>query len=126
MIASFANKASEDIFDAKCSKKACKFCPAEIWKIATRKRDQLNKAEYLEDLRIPPAIVLRSVRMIDPVSTGSESTTNTFYASRGPIKVPQKLRSPTITNITRLPYNRPATHPGEMLLEEFLNPHGMT
>ncbi|GMQ82720.1 MAG: HigA family addiction module antitoxin [Rhodothermia bacterium] len=28
--------------------------------------------------------------------------------------------------MTRLPSNRPPTHPGEMLLEEFLNPLGMT
>ena len=28
--------------------------------------------------------------------------------------------------MTRLPLNRPPTHPGEMLLEEFLNPIGMT
>src|SRR5688500_8152821 len=28
--------------------------------------------------------------------------------------------------MTRLPKNRPPTHPGEMLLEEFLNPLGIT
>ena len=28
--------------------------------------------------------------------------------------------------MTRLPSNRPPTHPGEMLLEEFLRPLGMT
>jgi len=28
--------------------------------------------------------------------------------------------------VTRLPTHRPPTHPGEMLLEEFLKPHGMT
>lgn len=28
--------------------------------------------------------------------------------------------------MTRLPTHRPPTHPGEMLLEEFLNPLGMT
>jgi len=27
--------------------------------------------------------------------------------------------------VTRLPTHRPPTHPGEMLLEEFLEPHGM-
>lgn len=27
--------------------------------------------------------------------------------------------------MTRLPTHRPPTHPGEMLLEEFLEPHGM-
>lgn len=28
--------------------------------------------------------------------------------------------------MVRVPTNRPPTHPGEMLLEEFLNPMGMT
>lgn len=62
MIVSFANKASEDIFDGKRSKQASKVCPAELWKIATRKLDQLNQAEYLEDLRVPPGNRLEKLK----------------------------------------------------------------
>ena len=35
-------------------------------------------------------------------------------------------RSPTTTSQTMLPKNRIPTHPGEILLEEFLNPLGVT
>lgn len=28
--------------------------------------------------------------------------------------------------MTRIPKNRPPTHPGEMLLEEFIQPHGLS
>jgi proteic killer suppression protein len=54
MIISFADQASEDIFDGKRSKQARKACPVELWRIATRKLDQLNQAEELRDLRSPP------------------------------------------------------------------------
>ncbi len=38
-----------------------------------------------------------------------------------------KLQTITDSNITRkLPQNRPPTHPGEMLLEEFLKPLNIT
>ena len=54
MIVSFANQATEDIFDGKRSKRASKACPASLWKVAIRKLDQLNQAEFLDDLRSPP------------------------------------------------------------------------
>lgn len=47
--------------------------------------------------------------------------------------MPTKSKSPTITNLKsaklverRLPTHQPPTHPGEMLLEEFLKPLGIT
>ena len=43
--------------------------------------------------------------------------------------MPSKSKSPTITNSSgtrRLPKNRPPTHPGEMLLEEFIIPLEIT
>ena len=43
--------------------------------------------------------------------------------------MPLKLKSQTITKKTggrRLPQMRPPTHPGEMLLEEFVKPLGLT
>jgi len=39
--------------------------------------------------------------------------------------VQNKLKSPITTN-RRLPLMRPPTHPGEMLLEEFIKPLGLT
>ncbi len=54
MIVSFKNKNTEDIFNGKNSREARKVCPVSIWKVATRKLDQINAANTLNDLRIPP------------------------------------------------------------------------
>jgi len=62
MIISFADQASEDIFDGKRSKQARKACPVELWRIATRKLDQLNQAEELSDLLSPPGNKLERLK----------------------------------------------------------------
>ncbi len=54
MIRSFGNQGTKDIFDGKNSKSARKTCPRDCWKIAFRKLDQLDSAEAIEDLKIPP------------------------------------------------------------------------
>lgn len=54
MIKSFKNKGTEDIFNGKNTKDARVLCPREVWKIATRKLDQLDSASKLDDLKIPP------------------------------------------------------------------------
>ncbi|HQV30608.1 MAG TPA: type II toxin-antitoxin system RelE/ParE family toxin [Calditrichia bacterium] len=54
MIRSFANSASEDIFNGKQSKAARKLCPVNLWRIAARKFDQLDSVSTLEELNIPP------------------------------------------------------------------------
>ena len=41
-------------------------------------------------------------------------------------KRPQRGKSSQFTVVRRLPTNRPPTHPGEMLLEEFLKPLGIS
>ena len=62
MIVFFANQASEDIFNGKRSKQASKVCPASLWKVAIRKLDQLNQAEFLDDLRVPPGNRLEKLK----------------------------------------------------------------
>jgi toxin HigB-1 len=54
MIKSFKNKATEDIFNGKDTKLARKICPKNLWKIASRKLDQLDSVLSLDELRIPP------------------------------------------------------------------------
>jgi len=54
MIVTFKNKATEDLFNGVASKASRKTCPQSLWKVATRKLDQLDSAETLEDLRMPP------------------------------------------------------------------------
>jgi proteic killer suppression protein len=55
MILSFKDIGTEDIFNGENSKAARKACPESIWKVAGRKLEQLDSAETLDDLRIPPA-----------------------------------------------------------------------
>ena len=54
MIASFANTATEDIFDGRNSMDARRLLPRDLWKVAFRKLDQINVAVELDDLRVPP------------------------------------------------------------------------
>jgi proteic killer suppression protein len=54
MIKSFKNKATEDIFNGKATKAAMRTCPKKIWKIATRKLDQLDSILAFNELLVPP------------------------------------------------------------------------
>ncbi len=42
------------MFDVTHSKRASKSCPSDLWGVARRKLDQLNQADVLQDLRVPP------------------------------------------------------------------------
>jgi proteic killer suppression protein len=54
MTESFRDQATEDIFNGVNSKGARKSCPRKLWQIATRKLDQLDSVQSLEELKIPP------------------------------------------------------------------------
>ena len=54
MIRSFANRATEDIFNGKASPAARRTLPRQLVRAALRKLEQLDSVERLEDLRIPP------------------------------------------------------------------------
>ena len=54
MIESFHDRATEDIFNGVNSKAARSACPEKLWKIATRKLDQLDSVQSLEELKVPP------------------------------------------------------------------------
>ena len=54
MIKSFKDDGTEAIFNGRDSKKARKACPVRLWRVASRKLDQLDSAEQVEDLRVPP------------------------------------------------------------------------
>ncbi len=62
MIATFANKATEDIFDGRSSSSARRLLPRDLWKVAFRKLDQINGATAIDDLRIPPGNRLESLQ----------------------------------------------------------------
>ncbi len=54
MIKTFITIATEDIYNGKATKAAMRACPKKIWKIATRKLDQLDSILSLDELRVPP------------------------------------------------------------------------
>ena len=96
MIVNFADKTGEDVFDGVDSK-AARQIPPLIWKIAARKLDMLNAAHDLRDLKVPSA--------------------NRVEALKSQI---------IIKEYVMIPKNRKPTHPGEILLEEFLKPKGIS
>ena len=61
MIRSFANQATEDIFDGANSRIARRACPRNLWRVAARKLDLLDSAEILDDLKSPPGNRLESL-----------------------------------------------------------------
>jgi len=54
MIQSFKDQATEDIFNGVSSREARKALPKELWRVTTRKLDQLDSVTLLEELRVPP------------------------------------------------------------------------
>src|SRR5262245_39217866 len=54
MIQSFRNVGTEDIFNGRRSRAACSTCPQSLWKVATRKLDQLDSVTALHELQVPP------------------------------------------------------------------------
>ena len=54
MIVSFKDQATEDIFNGVNSKAARKSCPQTLWRIASRKLDQIDSAQELDELKVPP------------------------------------------------------------------------
>ncbi len=54
MIRSFANHGTQDVFNGRNTKAARQSCPRELWVVASRKLDQLDSVELLDELRIPP------------------------------------------------------------------------
>ena len=62
MIRSFADKATEDLFNGRNTKEARSACPSELWSIVRRKLDQLDSVILLSELRIPPGNKLEALR----------------------------------------------------------------
>jgi proteic killer suppression protein len=62
VIRSFADRGTEDVFDGVNSAAARKACPQSLWAIARRKLDQIDSAEELADLRVPPGNRLELLR----------------------------------------------------------------
>lgn len=54
VIRSFADDATEDLFNGVGSRRARQACPAALWPVARRKLTQLNRVRELRELSVPP------------------------------------------------------------------------
>jgi proteic killer suppression protein len=54
VIRSFADAATEDLFNGVDSRRARATCPAVLWPVVRRKLTQLNRVRELRELAIPP------------------------------------------------------------------------
>lgn len=62
MIRTFADAATEDLFNGLGSRRARRSCPATLWAAVARKLTQLNRARELRELAIPPGNRLEALR----------------------------------------------------------------
>ena len=62
MIRSFANQATEDLFNGVNSHEARKACPRDLWPVARRKLTQINRVRELLELAAPPGNRLEKLR----------------------------------------------------------------
>jgi toxin HigB-1 len=53
VIRSFKNQETEDVFNGRNTKGARRVSPKTLWKVASRKLDQLDSVKFIEELRIP-------------------------------------------------------------------------
>ena len=54
VIRTFADPATADLFNGVDSRRARAACPLQLWAVARRKLDQLNRVRAVQELRIPP------------------------------------------------------------------------
>jgi len=54
MIRSFSDIGTEDIFNGRNTRAARRACPRNLWSVAVRKLEQLDSAESLDDIKVPP------------------------------------------------------------------------
>lgn len=62
MIRSFADAATEDLFNGVDSRRARRACPASLWSVVRRKLTQVNRVQDLEELAVPPGNRLERLR----------------------------------------------------------------
>jgi proteic killer suppression protein len=54
VIRSFRGRGTEDVYNGADTPAARKVCPRQIWGIARRKLDQVNRVKTLPELSVPP------------------------------------------------------------------------
>ena len=61
VIRSFANLATEDLFNGVDSARARRACPSTLWAVLARKLTQLNRVRELRELAVPPKNRLKAL-----------------------------------------------------------------
>jgi proteic killer suppression protein len=62
MIRSFADGATEDLFNGLSTRRTRQACPRELWPVVWRKLTQLNRVQGLRELSVPPGNRLQRLR----------------------------------------------------------------
>lgn len=62
VIRSFANGATEDLFNGVDSRRARDACPSALWRVVRRKLTQINRVSDLRELAVPPGNRLERLR----------------------------------------------------------------
>jgi proteic killer suppression protein len=62
VIRTFADAATEDLFNGVASRRARAACPEALWPVVRRKLTQINRVRELRELAIPPGNRLEALR----------------------------------------------------------------
>lgn len=62
MILLFRDSGTEDVFNGRDTKAARATCPSNLWRVAGKRLELLDRAEVLADLRVPPGNRLETLR----------------------------------------------------------------
>jgi len=62
VIRSFADAATEDLFNGVDSRRTRRACPVSLWPVARRKLTQLNRVQRLQELAVPPGNRIERLR----------------------------------------------------------------
>jgi proteic killer suppression protein len=62
VIRSFADGATEDLFNGVDTSRARRACPRALWRVVRRKLTQLNRVRSLGELAVPPGNRLERLR----------------------------------------------------------------
>jgi len=62
VIRSFADLATEDLFNGVESRRARQACPVTLWTVVARKLTQLNRVRDLRELAVPPGNRLEALK----------------------------------------------------------------
>jgi len=62
VIRSFADRATEDLFNGIDSRRARQTCPSTVWSVVGRKLTQLNRVRDLGELAVPPGNRLEALK----------------------------------------------------------------